>query len=89
MITQGREGQRAFDHGSGHEYIYDKLTITKAIVEECQVGKQVFCDHPMTILHKMYVDIHALHVHYDTMDAIHSDVIFGKVDDGLPNVEKK
>jgi len=65
------------------------LTITKAIIEECQVGKQMFCDHPMTILHKMYVDIHALRVHYDTMDVIHSNVIFEKVDDSLPNVEKQ
>jgi hypothetical protein len=65
------------------------LTITKAIIEECQVGKQVFCDHPMTILHKMYVDIHAFCVNYDNMDAIHSDVIFEKIDDNLPNVEKK
>jgi hypothetical protein len=38
----------------------DHLIVVKAIVEECQLVGQLPFDNTMTILHKIYVDVHAL-----------------------------
>jgi hypothetical protein len=61
--------------------------ITKAIVEECQLGGQIICDHTTTTLHWMYVNIHALQL-VKSMDTFHLMVVFEKVNDGLFNIEK-
>lgn len=65
----------------------DHLIVANAIVEECQLAWQLFCDDTTTILHKIYADIHALRL-VKTMDFLHPRVVFEKVDDGCPNIEK-
>ncbi len=65
----------------------DRLIVAKAIVEECQLAGQLVCDDTMTILHKIYANIHALQL-VKTMDFLHPRVVFEKVNDGCPNIEK-
>jgi hypothetical protein len=33
------------------------LIIVKVVAKKCQLGKEVFCDHATTILHKVYANI--------------------------------
>jgi hypothetical protein len=58
--------------------VTNHLVIIKAIVEECQLGGQMICDHTIAILHRMYVDIHALY-----LDTFHLTIMFEKVNNGI------
>jgi len=62
--------------------------IAKAIVEECQLGAQILCVRTTTILHQVHEDIHALQL-VKSMDTFHLAIVFQKVNDGLPNIEKR
>ncbi len=53
------------------------LIIAKVVAKKCQLGREVF----------EHMRIYALHVNH-TIDAIHPSVVFEKVDDGSPNIEK-